>query len=121
MDKIYTHPEIILRIIETLESNSHELEDIEKLEIAKIEGGREAEEMMKNLFPKRQEYGTIQSHFNTQKLSSERYKNFQERIVNIYFQRKTIVTELNAQMRNFSLKTQELDKVKSSIFHFFFK
>lgn len=81
MEKSYTHPEIIIRIIGAIELNIQELLDKETIEATKINRGQEAEEMLKNLFPRRQEYGVIQSHFNTEKLSSKRYKNFQEWVI----------------------------------------
>lgn len=121
MSSTYIHPDIILDIRDG--GNSDRIDALAQpvFDAAKEDGKRYAEEMLKRLFASANAHGTIESHFNTEVLSSKKYLNFREQIVNIYFQSKTINERTDYQQRKFDELSYKLNRLCSSFFKFFFK
>lgn len=118
MSKPYIHPDIILRVRQSI--GTEEKIDTGSLDEAKQDGEQFAEEIIKKLFAV-QEYGNIESHFNTEKLNSKTYASFREQIINIHYQSKTVNAQLLTTNSKISDTEIKLLKLKSSLFRFFFK
>lgn len=84
MNKPFIHPEILLKIRQGLSLDSTDQLDKGSYENAKSKGEQFANDILKQLFPEKKEYGNIGSHFNTEKLNSIKFTSFREEIVSMH-------------------------------------
>lgn len=121
MSSTYIHPDIILDIRDG--GNSDRIDALAQtvFDAAKEDGKRYAEEMLNRLFASANEHGSVESHFNTETLSSKKHLDFREHIINIYFQSKTINERTDYQQRKADELSYKLNRLRSSFFKFLYK
>ncbi len=88
---------------------------------AKEFGEQYAKGVLNKLFPKKIEYGNVESHFNTERLNSFKYSSFTERVISIHYQKKKLTTELDHMSKQENALAYDLNKLKSSMFSFLYK
>lgn len=118
-NKPFIHPEILLKIklsTGTLEERIDQQTDSN----AQTNGQEFADRVIKQMFSV-PEYGAIESHFNTERLSSSRFSNFRSQIVNIHHQRKRFDQEIADWTKRKNEINTELDRRSHSLFRFFYK
>lgn len=116
--KPYIHPEILLQI---RNSNSNEVIDKIDYSSAKAIGEEAANILLSQLFPKNQQFGKIESHFNTERLNSKQHQSIRDRIVSMHFQRNTLEVELNKIDKSYSEISGKVNKLRKSFFKFLYK
>lgn len=121
MNSPYIHPDILLKIREAQLSDQIDILDKDKIDIAKFEGRRHAEDLISRLFIGFQEYGNIKSHYNTELLNSKKYTDFREQVINIHYQSKAICEKLDEQTRHVDYLKIKLKKLKKSFIRFLYK
>jgi hypothetical protein len=120
MPKIFIHPDLLVNVKRNIFSNQEEKLDSLKYEKAKKEGEDFANEILNQLF-KKQEYGNIESHFNTERLNSDNFTSVREQIIKLHFQRKFVTEEANIFAARHKELTHQLDKTQNSFFKFLYK
>jgi hypothetical protein len=119
--KPFIHPDILITIKESLNDiTSDKLED-QSYSNAKHSGEEFAAKVLQGLFHATQEYGNIQSHFNTERLSSEKLVGIREQIVAMHYQRKAFGAELVSIRKQEAEQAYKYNKLKSSFFNFLYK
>lgn len=113
MIKPFIHPDILLTVRQNIHNDQDERLDSLKFEEAKNKGKEFANEILTQLF-KPVEYGKIESHFNTERLNSTKFKNIREQIINLHFQREVLSQEVKKiSVTHDNLQEQLLKKQKS--------
>lgn len=120
MSNIFIHPELLLTVKQELLSQNETLDSLE-YEEAKKDGEEKANQILKDLFKSKTEYGDIESHFNTEKLNSNKFIDFREKIISIHFQKKLISRQVSIAYQNEKNVSDKLNKTQNSFFSFLFK
>ena len=120
MSKIFIHPDLLLTVRQEVLSNQEERLDFSNYERAKKEGKDFARDILNQLF-KKNEYGTFESHFNTERLSSDNFSKVREQIIKLHFQKKMISEEAIKFSKRYNELSQQLSKAQKSFFKFLLK
>jgi len=117
--KPFIHPEILLKIKETV-GGLAERADQPTYNNARTSGQEFADNIIKQMFAL-PEYGVIESHFNTERLSSSRFSDFRSQIVSIHHQRQRFDQEISDWTKRQNEISTDLERRSRSLFRFFFK
>lgn len=120
MKNVFIHPEIVL-VVKRNNFNPilPESESL-KLEAAKEEGRKFATEILESLFYNGQ-YGKIESHFNTERLNSDNFREIRESMINLHHQRRVISEEGEKYLLAITLLKSKLNRIEKSFFRILFK
>lgn len=120
MNKPFIHPDILLIVGQNINLSGNGKLDTLNLDEVRNKGREFAEQILNQLF-KKEEYGKIESHFNTERLNSSNFNDIREHIINLHSQRSVLSKEVARHSEIHSQLQEKLERTQSSFFKFLFK
>jgi len=120
MKKSFIHPEIQLNVTRNKSYNTTSESNNSKFEYAKEEGRKFANEILESIFSD-VKYGKIESHFNTERLNSDKFSDIRENIIYLYHQRNVILNEGDRYLNDLTELQNKLKKLEKSLLRFLLK